>query len=102
MIKIKWIIEKIQKDQYYFSKHGDLERQNDNLTIAEVEEGLLGGRILEKYEDTGRGESCLVVGFTQTGKPIHVVCGKNDDFMVIITVYIPTSPKFITPYERGN
>ena len=102
MIKIKWIIEKIQKDQYYFSKHGDLERQNDNLTIAEVEEGLLGGRILEKYEDTGRGESCLVVGFTQTGKPIHVVCGKNDDFMVIITVYIPTPPKFITPYERGN
>jgi hypothetical protein len=62
-----------------------MERQNDNLTIAEVEEALLGGRILEQYEDTGRGESCLVAGFTESGKPIHIVCGMREDWLVIIT-----------------
>lgn len=72
MFEIKWILERIRKGEYYFSKHGDQERQNDNLTIAEVEEALLGGKILEQYEDSGRGEGCLVAGFTDAGKPIHI------------------------------
>ena len=102
MVTIEWIQEKVRIEDYYFSKHGDLERQNDNLTIAEVEEALLTGRILEHYDDTGRGESCLFVGFTEEGKPIHVVCGNRGDWLVIITVYIPIPPKFKTPYERGK
>ncbi|MBI4680343.1 MAG: DUF4258 domain-containing protein [Nitrospirae bacterium] len=63
---------------------------------------MLGGRILEQYEDSGRGESCLVAGFTEAGKPIHIVCGRRGDWLVIITVYIPRPPKFKTPYERGE
>jgi hypothetical protein len=98
MFTIEWIQEWIRKEEYYFSKHGDQERQDENLTIIEI----LAGRILEHYEDTGRGESCLVVGFTNKGKPIHVVCGSRGDWLVIVTVYIPTPPKFKTPYERGE
>jgi hypothetical protein len=102
MFDIVWIQNKIREGQYYFSRHGDQERQNDNLTVAEVEEALLAGRALEQYEDTGRGESCLVVGFTEGGKPLHIVCGEIEDRVVIITVYIPTPPKFKNPYERGS
>lgn len=102
MFEISWIIEQVRKNKYYFSKHGDQERQNDNLLISEVEEALLSGRIIEQYPNTGRGESCLVVGFTEEGKPIHVVCGQRGKEMVVITVYIPTPPKFKTPYERGE
>jgi len=83
------------------SKHGDQERQNDNLTIIEVESATLSGRVLENYPDTGRGESCLVVGFAQDGKPLHVVFGKGGPSLVVITVYIPAPPKFKNPYERG-
>src|SRR3990172_6903577 len=101
MFEIKWILEWIRKGEYYFSKHGDQERQNDNLTIAEVEEALLTGRILEQYEDTGRGESCLVAGFSEIGKPIHIVCGARGDWLLVLTAYIPRLPKFKTPYERG-
>jgi hypothetical protein len=43
-----------------------------------------------------------VAGFTDGGKPVHVVCGRMDDWMVIVTVYVPTPPKFKNPYERGN
>ena len=71
------------------------------MTVAEVEEALLTGRVLEQYEDTGRGESCLVVGFTESGKPLHMVCGEIENHVVLITVYIPTPPKFKNPYERG-
>lgn len=102
MLKTDWILEKIKRGEYYFSRHGDRERQNENLTIFEVEEALLSGRLLEEYDDTGRGESCLVVGFTSSGKPVHVVCGKRGRQLVVITVYIPLPPKFKTPYQRGK
>ena len=36
MLEIDWIIEKVRKNKYYFSKHGDQERQNENLFITEV------------------------------------------------------------------
>ncbi len=101
MLKIEWIKEKIKNCEYYFSKHGDQERQNDNLTILEVEEAMLAGRILEYYENTGRGESCLVAGFSENGKPIHIVCGIRRNWLVIITVYIPSAPKFKSPFVRG-
>jgi hypothetical protein len=102
MIELEWIHKKIKSEEYDYSKHGDQERQNEILLITEIEDAILAGRILEEYEDTGRGESCLLVGFTQQGKPIHVICGSRGDRLVIITVYIPKPPKFKTPYERGE
>jgi hypothetical protein len=91
-----------ERSAYFFSRHADRERQNDNLTIIEVEEALLTGRILEQYQNTGRGESCLVAGFTEQGKPVHSVCARSGEHLVVVTVYIPMPPKFKTPYERGR
>lgn len=101
MITLPWIKNRIKTDHYYLSKHADIERQNDSLSISEIEEACLTGRILESYENTGRGESCLVVGFTNFGKPIHIVVGKRGGNLSINTVYVPTPPKFVSPFERG-
>jgi hypothetical protein len=101
VISIERIKQNIQAGAYFYSKHGDMERLNDNLSVLEVEEALLQGTVLEQYPDTGRGESCLVAGFTRNGKPVHVVCGPHGDTVAIITVYIPSPPEYKTPYERG-
>ncbi|MCK5145751.1 DUF4258 domain-containing protein [bacterium] len=101
-LDIDWIKNCVRDNDYWFSKHGDLERQNDNLYITDIEEAIVNGRIIESYEDTGRGISCLLGGFTESGVPVHVVCGVRDNCLVIITVYIPTPPKFKNIYERGE
>jgi hypothetical protein len=101
-ITIEWIRERILKNEYYYSLHADAERMNDDLTIAEVETAIVKGRIIEEYEDSGRGESALAAGFSNTGKPVHAVCGRWNDWMVLITVYIPSPPKFKNVYERGR
>ena len=101
MFDIGLIQNKIRCGEDSFSRHAEQERQNDNLTIAEVREALLNGMIIEQYPDTGRGDSCLVAGFTDCGKPVHIVCGERNERIVIITVYIPLPPKFKNPYERG-
>ncbi len=101
MLEIDWIQKSVHNENYRYSRHGDQERQNDNLTLVEVSQALLNGRILEQYSGTGRGKSCLVAGFTDNGIPIHIVCGCMGETLVIITVYIPTPPKFKNPFERG-
>lgn len=98
---IKRIKLEIKNENYFFSKHADDERKNDNLTFIEIEEAILNSQILENYNNDLRGKSCLIVGFTSLGKPIHIVCGTKEQSLVIITVYIPTPPKFLNPYERG-
>jgi len=54
---------------YRYSRHADQERQNDDLSLLEITQALLNGRIIEQYPDSGRGEGCLVVGFTDKGTP---------------------------------
>ena len=72
MITEEWIKRCVQQQQYRYSRRGDKERQNDGLSLAEVEEALVSGRIIEQYPDPGRGESCLWVGFSNHGKPVHI------------------------------
>lgn len=101
MLKADWIKEKTGEGDWYISRHGDDERQKDGIRIDEIETVLRGGVILEQYADNGRGDSCLMGGFATEGKPIHVVCGRRGDSLVVITVYVPKPPKFKNPWERG-
>lgn len=101
MIDVENIKSCIRTNQYLYSLHADIERKADQLTFAQIEEALLHSDILEQYADTGRGESCLVVGFA-VEVPIHVVCGWRAGKIVIITVYIPRPPNFIDPWTRGD
>ncbi len=59
--------------------------------------------IVEKYPDDPRGESCLVLGYTPEGKAVHVVCEKNrNGHLILITVYIPSMPKWKDPLTRNR
>ena len=103
-MKIEGIRERICAGRYVESAHSRNERQKDNLTLRQVEEALLSGEILEYYADTGRGESCLVLGFSGS-TPIHIVCGwsgEDQENVVLITVYIPGPPKFSDPRTRSK
>ena len=98
---IKVIKDKVGNHEYQFSLHADIERKADELTFRQVENALMKGDILENYPDTGRGESCLVLGFSDD-IPIHIVCGWRGKQVVVITVYVPKPPKFVDPWKRGK
>ena len=100
-MNIEDVKEHVRTDQYLYSLHAEIERKADELTFAQIEEALLNGKILEQYPDAGRGESCLVVGFAGE-TPIHIVCGWRGEKISLITVYIPSLPKFSDPWTRGN
>ncbi len=85
---ISEIWHRVRANQYVYSHHAEVERRADELTFAQVEEAILNGEILEQYSDTGRGESCLLIGFAQE-TPVYIVCGWRGEKIAIVTVYIP-------------
>lgn len=98
---IESIKAKVQRDEYVYSSHADLERKADDLTLHDVESAILNSEVLEQYADKGRGASCLILGFSDD-IPIHIVCGWRGSKVVMITVYVPKPPKFIDPWTRGK
>jgi len=92
----------IENQTYEISLHADDERIADGLTVSQLEVALSECKIIEEYPNDPRGESCLALGFTPEGKPTHVVCGRNlSGHLVLVTVYIPTMPKWRDPYTRN-
>jgi len=62
-------------------------------------EALRNGGIIEDYSEDPRGHSCLILGFTKQGRPIHVVCALKDEFLVIVTAYEPTLNKWTSNFK---
>jgi hypothetical protein len=106
-VKIEDIQRLVAAGRYEFSIHAQQERLDDDLDIADIEQALLGGDILEQYPDDPRGESCLLLGLA-AGTPVHVVVGwasrraAHRKTLRVITVYVPQPPKWVDPKTRGG
>jgi len=59
------------------------------ITTEEVRTVIENGEVIEDYPDDSRGHSCLIFGRGNDGRPIHIVCSPKEEFLAIITVYIP-------------
>jgi len=47
------------------------------------------GELLEDYPEDARGHSCLLFGAGSDNRVIHVVCSPKDDYLAVITAYVP-------------
>jgi hypothetical protein len=83
------IREKVRLRQYVMTLHAEEEMSDDELSIFDIERGLLTGEIVERQKDSDTGEwKYLVNGQTVANDKIVVVLkigptGK----LVLITVY---------------
>jgi hypothetical protein len=83
--------EKIISQQYVMTLHAEEEMYDDNLTIYDIEQGILSGEILERQTDRVTAESKYRIrGATTDGGEVEIIAklgltGK----LVIITVYVP-------------
>ncbi len=80
--------------------HAREEMEEEAITLAEVFEAISVGQIIEHYPDHRRGSCCLLYGQTTGRRPLHVVCTTELLQLVIITVYVPAPPKWVSPTER--
>jgi hypothetical protein len=82
--------EKIRTRQYVMTLHAEEEMNDDDLTIYDVERGILTGKIVERQKDSKTGEwKYLIKGLTFFEDEVMVVVkfGPTDK-LVIITLYL--------------
>jgi len=100
-VTIEWIRSKVSAGDYELSAHAENERQADKIPVEELEHALLHGEVLEDYPNDPRGHSCLILGHARPGYPIHAVCGRTPrGDLRVITVYLPSLPKWIDERTR--
>ena len=91
MALIDEIRVKIGKRHYEFSKHAVDQSIIRDISVAEVEEAIVGpSEIIEDYPEDKYGPSCVVLDYTKAGRALHVQCSYPSRPLVkIITLYQP-------------
>jgi len=82
---------KIKRRQYEFSKHAVDQSIIRDISVAEVEEAIARtSEVIQDYPEDKYGPSCLILGYTKAGRPLHVQCSyPSRPLIKIITLYQP-------------
>jgi hypothetical protein len=85
------IRRKVKQRQYEFSKHAVDQSIIREISVVEMEEAISGGsELVEDYPEDKYGPTCLILGFTKTGRPLHMQCSyPSRPLIKIITLYEP-------------
>jgi len=86
------IRRKILQPQYEFTKHAVDQSIIREISVAEIEEAISNrSEIIEDYPEDKYGPCCLILGFTQLGRPLHILCSyPHRQLIKIITLYQPS------------
>ena len=82
---------KIQRRRFEFSKHAVDQSIIREISVAEIEQAMSNlSEVIEDYPDDKYGPSCLILGFTDSGRPLHIQCSyPSRPLIKIVTVYQP-------------
>ena len=87
---IEEIRAKIQSGQFELSKHAVEQSIRRQISVQELREAIASGEIIEDYPEDKYGPSCLMQGFTQAGRPLHIQGSyPTRPLLKIITLYEP-------------
>lgn len=69
------------------------------IATSDIRSVIENGEVVEDYPDDIRGHSCLMLGYADK-RPIHVVCAPKDDYLAIITAYLPSNYEWESGYRK--
>lgn len=98
--KLKRIKEQASADNVRVTVHAHQEMVEEEIALDDVLEAIESSCILEDHPEHRRGPCSLLGGYARSGRPIHVVCTSGREDLIVITVYEPKPPKWVTPTQR--
>ena len=78
----------------YVTEHANMRFRQRGIKAKDVRTGVMNGEIIEQYPDDYPFPSCLILGKTDNGNPIHIVMSDEGSTSRIITAYIPDKDKW--------
>ncbi len=84
------IRRQLSAGEFEFSRHAFKRAIERNVSDAEIRQAGTQARIIEDYPEDKYAPSSLLLGFTVTGRPLHIQASHVDsDLLKIITIYEP-------------
>jgi hypothetical protein len=93
---IEEIRKKIAQSQFEFAQHATDQSILRRISVREVRDAIANGEVIEDYPEDKYGPSCLILGMTQAGRPLHIQCSyPSRPLLKIITLYEPDPRRWI-------
>ena len=87
---IEQIRAKILAGKFEFTRHATDQSILRQITVQEIRDAVENGEIVEDYPEDKYAPSCLILGFTKSGRPLHVQCSHPARLIIkVITLYQP-------------
>jgi len=94
---------KIADGQFEFTQHAVDQSIIRHISFQEICEAFANSQIVEDYPDDKYGPSCLILGFTLAGRPLHILCSYPSRPLVkIVTLYEPDPDQWIDFRKRRS
>lgn len=96
MSMVDEIRAKFETNAFEFSKHATDQSILRVIAVVEIRQAIAAGEIIEDYPNDKYGPSCLILGFTEASRPLHIQCSYPSRPLInIITVYEPNPSEWI-------
>ena len=96
MKTIEQIRLQLHTGSFDFSRHALRRAIERNISEPEIRQAGLRATVIENYPGDKYSPSCLLLGFTAAGRPLHVQVSFADTRMVrIVTLYEPNPNEWI-------
>jgi hypothetical protein len=100
MMTLDEIRQRLAAGEFEFSRHAFKRAVERNIGEQEIRDAGRTATIIEDYPNDKYAPSCLLLGFTPNGRPLHIqVSYAESDRLKIVTIYEP-DPREWYDYRR--
>lgn len=100
MKTLEEIRNQLAAGEFEFSRHALRRAVERNIGEQEIRQAGMGASVIEEYPHDKYSPSCLLLGFTRTGRPLHIqISFAETSFARIVTLYEPSAAEWID-YSR--
>jgi hypothetical protein len=91
----------VKSQNYRITKHARLVMAERGIATATLEKAVEFGEIIEREPDDEPYPSVLVLGWLESGDPLHLKCSKSPQApnLRIVTAYEPDDAKWESDYK---
>lgn len=95
-------VREAARKRLLFTRHAldQMNKPERLISEAEVREVVEQGEAIEEYPEDLRGASGLMMGWTTTGRCLHVVCSPKEEYLAIVTAYLPDPSEWDEAFRR--
>jgi hypothetical protein len=103
MKSLQEIQRQLQAGDFEFTRHAFKRAIERNISEGEIKEASETMEVIEDYPDDKYSPSCLLLGFTQENRALHIQVSRlESDVVKIITLYEADSIQWIDYRRRRH